>query len=315
MEVIHLSYPFQATKIDLRPKVMALGFFDGVHRGHQAVIKTALAAGQAADLPVAVMTFDKYPGIVFQKVAAADFTYLSTLARKIELMAGLGVDYLYVVDFTSQVGHLTPQSFVDQFLVGLGVHVAVAGFDYTYGPKTIADMAHLPAYAQDRFEIIEVPQQQLLAHKISSSAIRDALAGGQVETANHLLGYVYQTSGIVVHGEARGRTLGYPTANIRTTHGERLPGVGIYTTEILVQGRWYPSMTSIGRNVTFGTDHPLTVECNIFDFDQDIYGETVKLRWHHYLRGEVKFTGAAGLVAQLQKDAQQSRAFLAAPKD
>lgn len=313
MQVIHLKYPIDLNDktIDQAPKVFALGFFDGVHLGHQAVIQRALAIGKQRQLPVAVMTFDKYPGIVFHKVDADNFDYLTTLARKEQLMAEMGVDALYVVDFTSKVGHLTPQAFVDQFLVDLGTRVAVAGFDYTYGKPDVANMTCLPDYAQGRFEVVQVAEQKLGPEKISSSKIRADLNHGNVDEANKFLGYVYQTSGIVVHGEARGRELGYPTANIKTTDGERLPGIGIYATEILVDGHWYPAMTSVGRNITFGDQRPVTVEVNLFDFHQDIYGENIELRWNHWLRGEVKFTGANALIEQLVQDEQESRAYFA----
>ncbi|WP_191987303.1 riboflavin biosynthesis protein RibF [Lapidilactobacillus bayanensis] len=309
MEVIPLNYPLDLIKINTKPKVMALGFFDGVHLGHQKVIKTAIQIGHDQQLPVAVMTFDKYPGIVFRQIEAAQFEYLTTLERKAELLQELGVDIMYVINFTSTVGHLAPQQFVDDYLVALGTQVVVAGFDYTYGQKDTANMLTLPQYAQDRFEIVTIPEQKKFTEKISSSTIRQALNRGDVDRANALLGYVYQTDGIVVHGEARGRTLGYPTANIKTLDTERLPGIGIYATEILVQDHWYPAMTSVGHNVTFGDHRPVTVEVNIFDFHQDIYGETIKLRWNHWLRGEEKFTDADALVAQLTDDEIKSRQY------
>lgn len=309
MEIIQLNYPLDLKQLNTEPKIFALGFFDGVHLGHQEVIKNAIKIGQERHLPVALMTFDKYPGIIFRQIKADDFEYLTTIERKAELLRELGVDLMYVINFTSTVGHLQPQQFVNQFLVNLGAQVVVAGFDYTYGPKKIADMTLLPKYAANRFEVVTIPEQKKFTTKISSSAIRTALSQGDVDRANELLGYVYQTDGIVVHGEARGRTLGYPTANIKTTDSERLPTIGIYATEILVQGQWYPSMTSVGRNVTFGADRPVTIEVNIFDFHDDIYGETIKLRWHHWLRGEEKFADAQALVDQLAQDEADTRIY------
>lgn len=310
MRVIQLQYPFQPTAVDQAPKVMALGFFDGVHRGHQAVIKKAVQIGQQKQLPVGVMTFDRYPGIVFHKVSEQEFTYLSSLKRKAELIAALGVDYLYVVNFTEAVGHLRPQAFVDQFLVGLGVKTAVAGFDYTYGrPIETANMASLPHYARGRFEVVTVARQTYHGKKISSGAIRHALATGDLALANELLGYVYETSGIVVHGFHRGHELGFPTANVQDQDRERLPGQGVYVTQLAVSGNWYPAMTQIGRNLTFSNQNPITVEANILNFDQDIYDQPVKLRWYHYLRGEVKFENAAGLIMQLQQDQVATEAY------
>lgn len=290
---------------------MTLGFFDGVHRGHQTVIKRARALADTRHVPLALMTFDVHPSIVYGGADASTFKYLSTLARKEELADQLGVDIFYVAHFTPSFARLAPQEFVDQYLVGLKAVVVVAGFDYTYGPHDVANMALLPQYAAGRFEVVTVPEQTLAGAKISSTRIRTALTAGDVDLAATLLGYDYQTSGTVVHGEARGRELGFPTLNIETPVHEWLPGVGVYVNRVYVQGRWYDGMASVGYNVTFGAGRALTVEINLFDFDAQVYGETVKVAWCHRLRGEVKFVDADGLIKQLQQDEVHSRAFLA----
>ncbi|WP_125706814.1 riboflavin biosynthesis protein RibF [Lacticaseibacillus porcinae] len=292
------------------PQVLALGFFDGVHRGHQAVISQAKQVANAKQMPLAVMTFDVHPAVIYQNKPADSVKYLSPRARKIELMATLGVDVLYFVHFTPDFSRLDPQSFVDQYLVGLNAAVVVAGFDYTYGKKAIANMQTLPDYAQDRFEIISVPAHLDDGEKISSSRIREALDTGDVDLANRLLGYHYQTTGPVVHGEARGRTLGFPTANIDTPNAERLPGIGVYTVRLKVNGKWVPGMASVGRNVTFGAGRALTLEINLFDFHDDIYGQPAVVEWLHFLRGDVKFDGAQGLIDQLKLDRIHSLAWL-----
>lgn len=310
MQVIDIMPPLQAAQVPAGPIVLALGFFDGVHRGHQEVIRQAKQAAQARDLPLAVMTFDVHPAVIYRGMAANDVKYLSTRPRKIELMAGLGVDLLYFVHFTPEFARQSPQAFVDHYLVGLKAQVVVAGFDYTYGKRDIATMTNLPKYAKDRFEIIVVPQDSEDGQKISSTRIRQALDTGDITLANHLLGYRYQTTGEVIHGEARGRTLGYPTANIDTPAAERLPGIGIYVVRLQVKGQWYGGMASVGRNVTFGADRPITLEINLFDFNQDIYGEPVVVEWWRYLRGEVKFDDAQGLIDQLAQDEQHARSTL-----
>ena len=131
-----------------------------------------------------------------------------------------------------------------------------------------------------------------------------------MDLADRLLGYHYQTTGTVVHGEARGRTLGFPTANIDTPNAERLPGIGIYTVRMQVNGQWVPGMASVGRNVTFGAGRAVTLEINLFDFHGDIYGQPVVVEWLHYLRGEVKFAGAQGLIDQLNLDRKHSLSWL-----
>ncbi|KRK74368.1 riboflavin biosynthesis protein RibF [Lacticaseibacillus nasuensis] len=309
MKVIDIQPPLQASQVSQQPIVLALGFFDGVHRGHQQVLAAARQAADARGLQLAAMTFDVHPAVIYRHVPAASVKYLTTPARKAELMAQFGVDLLYIVHFTPAFAALSPQAFVDDYLVGLNAAVVTAGFDYTYGKRAVANMDTLPQYAKGRFEIITVPALTAAEGKVSSSHIRAALDAGDIDAANADLGYRYRTTGIVVHGEARGRTLGFRTANIDTPSAERLPGIGIYAVRMLVNGQWVDGMASVGRNVTFGANRPVTLEINLFDFDADIYGAAVVVEWYHYLRGEVKFAGAQALVAQLHRDQANSQAY------
>ena len=310
MEVIYLHHPYKKEEIPTDRVVLALGYFDGVHIGHQAVINRAKKEAEKRNCKLAVMSFNQHPSIVYKKLDAETMKYLSVPERKIELMAGLGVDYFYVIDFTYDFGTLKPQEFVDDYIIGLNADAIVAGFDYTYGPKTIADMAHLPQYAKSRFDIVEIsPQVAENKEKISSTSIREALDTGNLTKANQMLGYTYQFDGRVMHGDARGRELGYPTANIKIGKYIRLPKVGVYVVSIKVQDKWYRGMASIGYNITFEKDREKTVEVNIFDFDKMIYGEKVTVRWHHYLRDEVKFTGIEGLIEQLDQDKIDTQTF------
>lgn len=307
MEVIKLHHPYQPNEIDAGPVVLAMGFFDGLHLGHQAVIEAAKAEANKRGIKLAVLTYDHHPSIAF-KTYQTPFTYITTLNKKLALMEKMGVDLVYVVNFTSQFAALAPQDFVEQYMLGLNAEAVVAGFDHTYGPVD-AGMAELPTYAQGRFDVIEVPAVAVAGHESASTLARQYIDEGQVGPLVELLGRVYETTGIVVHGEARGREMGFPTANIETTAGERLPGIGVYAVELKVGDQWYPGMASIGYNVTFGANRPKTVEINLFDFHEQIYGENVVVRWHQYLRTEVEFTGMERLIEQLKQDEMQVRAF------
>lgn len=311
MKTIEVVPPLTNTDKPDGPVVLVLGFFDGVHRGHQAVIEAGKAEAKRRGLPLALMTFAEHPAIVYGGADEAAYRYLSLPDRKAALMAELGVDLYYIMHFTPEFAALSPQAFVDETLCGLNAAVVVAGFDYTYGKPEIASMAQLADYAHGRFDVLTVPAVTANDQKISSTRIRSALDAGDIDAANNLLGYAYQTTGTVVHGLARGRELGYRTANIDAPHHTYVPGIGIYVVQMTVQGQTYGGMASVGRNVTFEPDRPVTVEINLFDFDGDIYGEDVTVTWHHYLRGEVKFSGAAALVDQLGDDERQSRAYLA----
>lgn len=309
MEVINIHHPYKKEQIPDDSVVLALGYFDGVHLGHQAVIGKAKAEAKKKNLKLAVMTFNHHPSIVYKKLDIESMKYLSVLERKTELMESLGVDYFYVIEFTYDFGTLKPQEFVDQYIVGLHAKVAVAGFDYTYGPRDIANMNVLPTYAKNRFDIIEVTAQVSEGSKISSTNIRIALDEGDMEYVNEKLGYTYQFGGYVMHGDARGRTLGYPTANLRVEKHIRLPKTGVYVVSVCIQGKWYKGMASIGYNITFEKDRKKTVEVNIFEFNRMIYGEKITVRWHHYLRGEVKFSGIEGLIDQLDIDKLESEEY------
>jgi len=303
-----LHYPIQNFKQPVR-QVVAMGFFDGVHLGHQAVIKRAKAEADALGVPLAVLTYDPHPSVAF-KALTEPLKYLTVVKQKAQLLETLGVSEMYKMQFTSQLAGLSPQVFVDEVLMQLNPVAVVAGFDHLYGSdKNQANMANLAIYAKARFDVIIVPEFDDLGLKIGSSKIRSALCVGDMQTVNRQLGRIYHTTGIVVHGEARGRELGFPTANVLTPELEWLPGIGIYAVKISIAGRWHIGMASIGRNVTFGDNRPITVEINILDFNQAIYGEDVTVAWHHHLRGEVKFNQVDDLIAQLEKDKVATRTY------
>ena len=309
MEIIHIHHPYDQKQIPDEQIVLALGYFDGVHRGHQEVIKRAKEIAENKNLKLAVMSFNHHPSIVFQKMNPETMQYLSTINRKAEIFENLGVDYFFVVSFTSAFASLRPQEFVDQYICGLHASAVVAGFDYTYGPREIADMKQLVHYAKDRFEVIEVAELKNEVEKISSTHIREALTEGDMEKANAYLGYVYQIEGTVIHGDARGRLLGFPTANIQTEKHTRLPRNGVYIVSIRVNGTWHRGTASIGHNITFEAGRDKTVEVYILDFDKTIYGENVAARWHPFISSETKFSGIEKLIAQLKSDEADTIAY------
>lgn len=309
MQIINIHHPYDPEKLPQDDVVLALGFFDGVHRGHQEVINTAKKIANEKGLKLAVMTFNHHPAVVFQKIDHKKMKYITTIEQKEERMMRLGVDYLYVIEFTSSFAGLSPQEFVDEYMVGLHAKVVVAGFDYTYGKKDTANMSILPTYAKDRFEIVEVQKLSDREEKVSSTAIRECMKIGDMRAANQLLGYAYETTGVVVHGDKRGRLLGFPTANIKAPSYSLLPKVGVYVVKIKVADKWYMGMAQIGYNITFETNRPMTIEVNILDFSDDIYGEQVSVEWLHFLRGEKKFDNVDGLIAQLKQDEQDTREY------
>ena len=170
-------------------------------------------------------------------------------------------------------------------------------------------MEYLPTYSKNRFDIVEVSPQVSDGEKISSTNIRIALDNGNMEYVNSKLGYTYQFDGYVMHGDARGRTLGYPTANLKIKKHIWMPKTGVYVVSARISDKWYQGMASIGYNITFEKNRQKTVEVNLFDFDKMIYGEKITVRWHHYLRGEQRFSGIESLIDQLDQDKIDSEAY------
>jgi len=312
METIYLHHPYKQEDVYQGHIVLALGFFDGVHRGHQAVIEAARKEANRLQLPLAVMTFNMAPRIMYQQIRPEEVTYLTTMVEKQRLMAQFGVDYLYVAQLTSAFSKLAPQDFVDQYMVGLHAQTVVAGFDYTYGKKDVANMSTLKQHSKERFQIIEVAQLADADGKVGSTEIRQDLEAGLLSHANEKLGYIYSLEGIVVHGEKRGRQMGFPTANLMIPSESLIPKEGVYVVEMLINGTMYQGVASIGTNITFGENRKRTVEIFLLDFHQEIYGEAVTVYWHQYLRPELKFDGMESLIAQMDDDAAQARAYLTA---
>ena len=298
MKVITLKYPFN-TKICDSNIILALGFFDGVHIGHQALIKDAKKIAQEKGLPLVVMTFVRHPKEIYKK--DKKFVYLDTQLEKENKMESLGVDYLLVVHFDENFSKLAPQQFVDDIIVGLHTDTVVAGFDYTYGPKDVANIDNLPKFAKDRFKIVVEPEQTFAGIKVGSTEIRRAIQDGNVSLAMGLLDKPYQTSGIIVRGFRRGHKIGFPTANLKVEGSKVLPKVGVYATKTKIDGKWYDSMTNVGYNETFA-NQDLSIETHLFGFNQEAYDKPMTIKWYKFIRGDQKFSGIKALSDQLQRD-------------
>lgn len=310
MQVIEISEPLDLQKIPNEDVVLAMGFFDGVHRGHQAVIQRAKEIATQRHLKLAIMTFDRFPKIYFRNIDPQAIKYVTPLKQRLNRFEQQGIEIAYVARFDEAMAKLAPQYFVDHFMVGLHAKVVVAGFDYTYGKPDVANMETLPQYAQGRFDVVAVDRQALNAEKIGTTQIKKALDQGKIEKVNQLLGYRFNFPGKVVHGEARGRELGFPTLNIQPANDQWIPGIGVYAVRVKVDGQWYQGMCSVSHNETFG-DNPLTIEINLFDFNQMIYGKEVEVEWDQYLRAPVKFESVDQLIAQLKQDQIDTEEYFA----
>lgn len=299
---IHHPHPF---KTHLEPdKVIALGFFDGVHLGHQKVIKEAKRIATEKNMSCAVMTFDPHPSAIIKHKKTVQS--LAPLEEKIKLIASLGVDELYVVHFTKEFASLLPQEFIDQYIIALSVKHVVAGFDYTYGKMGRGTMETLPFHSRNQFTHTVIEKYRKDEKKVSSTEIRKLIGDGKVEKAAMMLGRNYEIKGVVVDGDKRGgRALGFPTANIQCAPDYLVPQIGVYAVLIEVDGLWYKGMCNIGYKPTFNKNQLITtIEVNIFNFSSMIYGKKVTVRFMTRIRDEQKFENIEALIEQLNQDKQ-----------
>lgn len=306
MEIIELSYPLFNKKINREEKVLAMGFFDGVHLGHQKVIKKAKEIADRENLKLAVLTYNHHPAIVYKKLDNDEKKYLTIKNSKMKSFKKLGVDIVFNVEYDYAFQNQSPEEFVSNFIIGSNTKFAVAGFNHTYG-EVDANMKNLPKYAKDKFEVITVdPYEISQSNIVSSTKIRGLLKEGNLKKVNQYLGHNFQTEGIVVHGYARGRELGYPTANIEHDNLQRLPGIGVYIVTLMIKNHKYLGMASVGKNETFGTENPITVEINIINFNENIYGNSLDIEWISKIRNQIKFDNVNDLIKQLDDDKQKT---------
>ena len=283
--------------------VLVLGYFDGLHKGHQTLFKEARKIAAEQGLKIAVLTFPESPKLAFVRYQPELMLHLNYPEERAAHLENLGVDYLYLIDFTSHFSKNTAQEFFDKYVAALKAKAVVAGFDYHFGSdKRKAE--ELADYFEGQIVIVSSVNQD--EEKISSTRIRETIQTGDVAKANQLLGYPLSTRGIVVHGNARGRTIGYPTANLAPLDRVILPADGVYVVDVEHNGKIYRGMASVGKNVTFEGDE-LRFEANLFDFAEEIYGDTIRIIWLDKIRDMVKFDGIEELVGQLKSDEEVAR--------
>ena len=292
--------------------VVATGFFDGVHLGHRLVLKQLTAAAAERGLPSAVVTFWPHPRTVLQD-DARDLRLLTTLDEKKRLFREAGVDRVEVIPFTRAFSKMSTEAYLRDILVGqLGAKTLLLGYDNRMGhdagtPDEIAAIAQrvgLEVLRTDRFDLAD-------ELTVSSSKIRRAIEAGDIPLANRMLGYPYNMLGVVIAGNRLGRKMGFPTANLQLYEPLKLiPGNGVYHVEVEVLGEHFHGMCNIGVRPTVGTGGAKTIETNIFDFDEDIYGLDLHLTFLEKIRDERRFDSIEALSAQLARDRERCRGML-----
>lgn len=288
-------------KSHCRP-VATVGVFDGVHRGHLEIISRLSALAREKKCESVVITFEPHPRLVLPH--QSEVWLLNTPEEKLNRFEAAGVDVVLVVPFDLKFSKITPHDFIKDVLVDhIKVSHVITGYDHFFGQNRKGDFDLLSKMGKEfDFTVDELPMVLVSEHTVSSSIVRRTLLNGDVENAATLLGYAYEISGVVVPGNKIGRNIGYPTANVKVTYNHKLiPGQGVYATLVKINNTFYKGMTNIGFRPTIDADR-LTIETNIFDFNQDIYDKEITLSFIDRIRDEKRFNSLGDLQLQLAND-------------
>lgn len=292
-----------------KPLALSLGMFDGVHLGHQYILKELTNKGQENDYETAVLTFWPHPRFVFNP--NEDLKLLNTIEEKTQLIEKLGIDNLFQKEFDEDFRNLTGEEFVRQILIDqLNVKYLIVGYDHSFGKNKSGNFQLLETFSQELdFEVEQMEAINIHNKTISSTKVRTALQEGKIMEANEMLGYYYPISGKVVHGKKIGRTIGFPTANIEFDSIKLLPKKGAYIVEVFIDNQFHKGMLSIGTNPTVNGEK-LTVEVYILNFNEDIYGKDIHIRFRDFLHEEIKFENLEKLIEKLEDDKKRTEQFI-----
>lgn len=284
--------------------VAATGFFDGVHRGHRAVLQMLKECAASAGAESAVVTFWPHPRNVLQQDAST-FRLLNTLEEKKELIKRFGIDHFYVVPFNKEFSRLDASTFIKEYLIErFGVAALVIGYDHRLGNSSCGSTEELVRIVGEAgVEPIVVKEVLCNKHQVSSTQIRNAISQGDIERANEMLGYSYSLHGVVVLGNMIGRTIGFPTANMELYEPLKIiPANGVYYVRVSVGLREYDGICNVGNRPTIGKGNERTIETHILDFDEDIYGLDISVKFIERIRNEIKFDSIDALKNQISED-------------
>lgn len=288
--------------------VIALGTFDGLHLGHTDVINTAKDYAERNGLKLAVFTFSNHPLALIRPDLVP--VRIISAEEKIKLLESFGVDYLINIPFTEDFAALSPDEFLER-LAYFNYRCLVVGENFTYGFLGSGKTETLERSGRKNgFDVIVRPLVKMNGNVVSSTGIRNLIQAGHIEYANRMLGRAYSITGKIVHGEQRGRKLGFPTANIELLHGEMaVPAPGVYAVTASIEGSIYEGMGNIGNNPTFNDVEHARLEVNLFNCSRDLYGKTMSVQFHKYIRAEKKFSGVEELCRQIEEDKKAIKTY------
>ncbi|MDX1639025.1 MAG: bifunctional riboflavin kinase/FAD synthetase [Balneolaceae bacterium] len=293
--------------------VVTVGTFDGVHKGHRVLMETVLRKAEERNARSVIVTFDPHPRDIISP-GERGIKLLTTLQERREILEDLGIDNMVVIPFDRDFSLLSSEEFVEDIIYNkIGVGEFVIGYDHHFGRNREGTIETIEEKGRELgFDAYVVSKQEVGDKTVSSTAIRKAISSeGNIELATELLGRYYMLNGTVIHGDKRGKEIGYPTANIKPEHPNKIiPKDGVYAVKVRLDGEWHGGMMNIGTRPTFDEKENRTLEVNIFEFDQDIYGKTLQVRFVKRIRDEKKFSGVDELVEQLKRDQRQAEQAL-----
>lgn len=286
----------------IEPIVACIGFFDGLHQGHQALIRKTLNIAAQNALKTALITFFPHPSAVLHHEKVS---YLTPHYLKQSLIEALGFDYMIVINFSLDFSRRTGSDFIETVLCKLPLKHLVVGFDFRFGYQGKGNV-HLLSQSQSCFDVTVIEQVSDDHNKISSTLIKSLIRHGDVAQARFYLTRPHQIRGSVIQGNQRGRTIGFPTANIDVLDDVVIPAKGVYIATATIHNQWYQAMVNIGHNPTFNAKHDVSVEAYLLDFNEIIYGQTLTIDFLERVRDEKKFNTIQELVVQINQDKQKT---------
>jgi riboflavin kinase / FMN adenylyltransferase len=291
-----------------KPTVLTLGVFDGLHLGHQRIMKTVVERAKAVEATATAITFDPHPRAVLHPKSAPPL--LQTLDQRLANLELLGIGQTIVIKFDRKFASQPAEDFLDDIVRDrLHAKEVYLGKGFAFGKDRGGNIELLKKMSDELgFVADEVDEVQLRGRRISSTAIRELLGEGRINLARRMLGRPYGVEGVIIRGDRRGHTIGFPTANLKP-HNRVIPKFGVYATATLVDGTWRKSITNIGVRPTFESTSEPSIESYIFDFDGELYGDVVRVRFLHRIRDERKFSGIDELRAQIEKDTRRARNY------
>ncbi|MBS1651800.1 MAG: bifunctional riboflavin kinase/FAD synthetase [Bacteroidetes bacterium] len=300
-----------------KPTILTIGTFDGVHIGHKAIIEQLKAVKQQTNIQTCLLTFDPHPrSVLFPN--QTDLKLLNTVDEKLELLKKMGLDIVVVYPFSQAFSEMDAGNYINNILLKqLNAKHLVIGYDHHFGKNREGNIKTLIPFSKaNNFNLIEINAKDIDNIAVSSSKIRHALLSGDITTANAFLGYPYFFTGSVIKGKQLGRTIGFPTANIKLHSNLKLvPKNGVYFVKVCVKSSNYFGMLNIGTNPTVCNNDTLKIEVNIFNFEADIYNETIKIDFLNYLRNEIKFNDLESLKNAISNDKIESLKLLEKQKN